>query len=199
VIAAFFLSTIRVTISYVPVDPLFEHVFEKLYGKPCWGVTHCHCCGIHFEFGKPRLEIREPTAARPKASRHVRELLARRGVAVRGQWRLWIWMCDWEIFQKGKRLGSDRARSRLQPIVHSLGGQKLIRFSIRSRGNKCVFEFDLGGVLITHPWGSDDDQWMLYEPSGFVLTFRGGNRFSFIRSNQPWDAGPWKPVFVRTK
>jgi hypothetical protein len=183
----------------VPVDPIFQRVFKEVYGRPCWGVENCVGSDIVFEFGDPHLVIREPSAARPKASRRVRELFARRGVTVQGQWHLWIWMCNWEIFHKGKRLGSDRARSNLQPIVHSLDGQKLIRFSFPPRGNECVFDFDLGGVLITHPWGPDDDQWMLYEPSGFVLTFRGNNRFSHHRSNQPWDAGPWKPIFARAK
>jgi len=118
----------------VPIDPIFEQVFKKLYGRPCWGVEYWDYFGLVFEFGDPHLVIREPTAARPKASHHIREVLARRGVTVRGQWHLWIWMCNWEVFQKGKRIGSDRARSKLQSIIHSLDGQKLTRFSIRSRG-----------------------------------------------------------------
>ena len=44
----------------MPVNPVFERVFRKLYGKPCWGVTNWYGSGIHFEFGKPHLEIREP-------------------------------------------------------------------------------------------------------------------------------------------
>ena len=191
--------TIGVRISHVPIDPIFERVFQKLYGMPCWGVEYRVGSGIVLEFGDPHLVIREPSTARPKASRRVRELFAKRGVTVRGQWRLWIWMCNWEIFHKGKRLGGDQARSNLQPIVHSLDGQNLIRFSIGSRRHRYVFEFDLGGVLVTHPWGPDDDQWMLFEPSGFVLTARGNNKFSYHRSNQPLDAGPWKPIFVRTE
>jgi hypothetical protein len=188
-----------VRISDVPIDPIFERAFKKLYGRPCWGVENYVGSDIVFEFGEPHLEIREPTAVSPDASRRVRDLFARRWVTVRGQWHLWIWMCDWEIFHKGRRLGSDQAKSNLQRIVYSLNGQELIRFSIRSRLNECVFEFDLSGVLVTHPYGLEDDQWILYEPSRFVLTVRGDNRFSYQRSNQPHDAGPWKPIFVRTK
>ena len=132
------------------VDPIFERVFGKLYGKPCWGVTNWFGSGIHLEFGKPHLDIREPRTADLKVSRRVRDALARRLVVVHGDWHLCINVCDWEILHKGKRVGTSRSRSDLQRIMGSLDGQKLIHFSFRSRGNDCVFEFDLGRLLITH-------------------------------------------------
>ena len=182
------------------IDPIFERVFKKLYGKACWGVTNWYGSGIHFEFGKPHLEIREPKRADPKASRRVRELLARRLVVVHGDWHLCVDVCDWEIFQRGKRVGSSRSRSAdLQRVMNSLGGQKLIRFSFRSRGNDCVFEFDLGGMLVTHASDTDYEQWTLFEPSGLCLTLRGDKKFSYLRSDEPCDAGPWKPIYLRTK
>jgi hypothetical protein len=181
------------------IDPIFERVFKKLYDMPCWGVKNCVGSDIVFEFGKPHLEIREPRTASPKTSRRVRELFARRLVVVHGEWHLWIDLCHWEIFQKGKRIGSDQTRSDLQRLVDSLSGQKLVRFSIRSRGDDCVFEFDLGGVLVTHASGTDYNQWMLFEPSGFVLTLRGDKRFSYHPSNKPSGAGSWKPMYLRTQ
>jgi hypothetical protein len=181
------------------VDPIFECVFKRLYGKPCWGVQNCIGSDIVFEFGEPHLEINEPTTTNPKVSRRVRELLNSRRVYVHGEWHLWIWLCDWEIFQKRRRIGSNRSRSDLQRIVYSLNGQKLVRFSIQSRGNDCVFEFDLGGVLVTHRLGREDDQWQIFEPTGYVLTLRGDKRFAYHRSNQPHDAGPWKPIVLRAK
>jgi hypothetical protein len=163
------------------------------------GVTNWFGSGIHLEFGKPHLDTRDPRMADLKASRRVRDLLARRLIVVHGDWHLCIDVCDWEIFQQGKRVGSSRSRSDLQRIVSSLSGQKLIRFSFRSRGNDCVFEFDLGGVLVTHASDTDYDQWTLFEPSGFVLTLRGDKRFAYHRSNKPSDAGSWKPMYLRTK
>jgi len=181
------------------IDPIFERAFGKLYGKPCWGVQNCVGSDIIFEFGKPHLEIREPSTPNPKASRRVRDLLTRRLVVVHGEWHLWIDLCDWEILQKGRRIGTSRSRSDLQRIVHSLNGQKLVRFSIQSRGQDCVFEFDLGGLLVTNRLGPEDEQWRLFEPTGYVLILRGDNRYSYIRSNAPRDAGPWKPIFLRTQ
>jgi hypothetical protein len=176
------------------VDPVFQRVFKKLYGKPCWGVKNCVGSDITFEFGEPHLEIREPIAAGPKASRRVRDLLEKRQVFVHGQWHLVIWLCDWEIFQKGKRLGSHRARSNLDRLLRSLDGQKLVRFSMDARGSRCKFEFDLGGMLVTSHPEPGHDHWVLFEPSGHVLTLRGDSKYSYGRSNQPHNAGPWKPV-----
>ena len=179
------------------IDPIFERVFKRLYGKPCWGVTNWYGSGIHFEFGKPHLDIREPRTVDPKVSRRVREQLAKRLVVIHGDWHLCIDVCDWEIFQKGKRVGTSRSRPDLQRIVNSLDGQKLVRFSIRSRGDDCVFEFDLGGVLYTHAAGTDYDQWTLFEPSGFCLTLRSDKTHSYHRSNEPIDPRAWKPVYLR--
>jgi hypothetical protein len=182
------------------VDPIFERVFKKVYGIPCWGVTNWYGSGIHIEFGKPHLDIREPRTADPKASRRVREHFAKRLVVVHGDWHLCVDVCDWEIFQQGKRVGSSRSRSAdLQRVMNSLDGQRLVRFSIRPRGDGCVFEFDLGGVLVTRPYDRKSEQWTLSEPSGLCLTLRGDKKFSYIRSDEPSDAGPWKPIYLRTK
>jgi hypothetical protein len=182
----------------MPVAPIFERVFKKLYGRPCWGVTNWYGSGIHLEFGEPHLEIREPRKVGPKATRQVRKHFARRQVFVHGEWHLCFDVCDWQIFQRGKRVGTSRSRSDLQRIVDSLNGQKLIRFSMRSRKD-CVFEFDLGGVLVTQGVDPQEDQWTLFEPSGYCLTLRGDNRYSYHRSNRPLDAISWKAIFSRTK
>lgn len=180
------------------IDPIFEKVFKRLYGKPCWGVKNTVGSAICFDFGKPHLEIREPIVAGPKASRRVREILASRHVIVHGEWHLLIWLCDWEIFQKGKRLGSHWARSTMNRVVLSLDGQKLVRFSISARGTRCRFEFDLGGELVTTGLRDPEhDHWQLFEPSGQVLTLRGDGKFSYCRKDRPCDAGPWKPISIR--
>jgi hypothetical protein len=83
--------------------------------------------------------------------------------------------------------------------MNSLGGQKLIRFSFRSRGDDCVFEFDLGGALHTHAAGADYDQWTLFEPSGFCLALRGDKSFSYHRSDKPVDPRSWKSVYQKPR
>lgn len=181
------------------IDPIFDKVFEKVYGKPCWGVENCVGSDISFNFGEPHLEIREPIAASPRASRRVREQLARRQVFVHGQWHLLIWLCEWEIFQYGKRLGSHRTRSNMDRLVNSLDGQKLVRFSMDARGSRCKFELDLGGVLVTSRPEPGHDHWTLIEPSHHVLTLGGDGKYSYHRSNQPHDGGPWMPILVRKK
>ena len=144
------------------------------------------------------MEIREPREAGREASRRVREHVAQRQVHIKGDWHLIVWLCDWEVFHRGKRLGSNLSRSRLDKAARSLDGQKLIRFSMDARGNVCVFAFDLGGELITHRWGGDL-QWQLFEPSRKVLTLRGDKKFSYTRSNLPLDAGPWRSVLIGTR
>ena len=182
------------------MHPVFDRAFRTFYGRPCWGVKNGVGSAITFEFGEPHLEIREPTQAPRRSSRRVRELLASRSVHVRGQWHLWIWMCSWEILQKGKRFGSSRSRkANMDRVVYSLNGQKLTRFSMERHGDECRFEFDLGGVLVTHAYSKsrqdrDSDHWTLFLPSGRVLILRNDGMFSYQSSKRPAGAEGWKPV-----
>ena len=100
---------------------------------------------------------------------------------------------------QGRAARQRPTRSNLERVVYTLNGQKLLRFSIDSRGNDCFFEFDLGGMLITRrlPRWVEHDQWQLFDPSGHVLIVRGDKKYSYARSNQAHDAGPWKPVLLR--
>lgn len=176
------------------IDPVFDKVFKKLYGKPCWGVKQGVGSCLTFEFGTPRLEIEEPKQLGKKFTRRVRELSARRRVFIHGQWHLWIYFCDWVISSKGKRIASSNSRDHtIKKATNILDGQKLIRFSIIARGNHSIFEFDLGGTLETLPCDRMGEQWLLYEPSGNVLTLRADKRYEFHSSMSRAD-GPWKPV-----
>ncbi len=62
-----------------------------------------------------------------------------------------------------------------------------------------MFEFDLGGLLLTHLYNADGDQWQLFEPSGHVLTLRGDKKYSYTLSNQSNDSGPWKPAILHNR
>jgi hypothetical protein len=177
------------------VTPVFERAFAKLYGKPCWGVKQGHGSFLTMEFGKPHLEIREPIVASAKAPKTVRAGLARRGAYVDGDWHLWIYCCAWELLFNDKQLvHSESTDSRIVRAANFLNGQKLVRFSMVPRGTRCVFEFDLGGVLKTWPYSRTDEQWLLYEPTGKVLVLRADKRYSHHPANRPEDQSNWRSI-----
>jgi hypothetical protein len=173
-------------------DGVFERVFRKIYGKPCWGVKQGYGSFLTFEFGRPHLVVREPIAASKSASIKVRRSLARRQVHPRGQWHLWIYCCNWKVFFNGKRAGDDSTNVRIRRAAKLLDGQKLMQFSISRRKLECVFQFDLGGTLITRPYEKSCEQWLLYEPSGKVLVLRADGRYKYARSDEPESKGDWK-------
>jgi hypothetical protein len=66
--------------------PIFQKVFREIYGKSCWNVKPGYGSFFTLEFGKPHLEVCEPTVANKAVPRKVRRLLARRNVFVHGEW-----------------------------------------------------------------------------------------------------------------
>ena len=165
--------------------------FRKLYGKPCWG-TDWHP-SPKFNFGKPQLEIREPISLtlRPSISR--RKLSYRR-VHVRGEWRLLFWYCHWTIFSKNKLLATNSSSDKkIEVAVHSLSGEKLTKVHVDSNGRFSRFVFDLGGVVETRGIGKSD-QWLLYEPSGYVLVLRGDGLYHHQRGNVSQDKLKWRDI-----
>jgi len=69
--------------SNTAIDRVFERVFKKLSGKPCWGV-YIYGGTISFEFGKPRLEFHEPQRISRNVSHRVRDLFASRWLHIKG-------------------------------------------------------------------------------------------------------------------
>ena len=163
-----------------------ERIVRRLYGKPCWGVNPGVGPSLTLEFGKPSLKIREPIVPSKSVSAGVRERLARRGVQVHGEWHLWIYCCDWEVFCGSKRIGDNSTKSKIRAAAEFLNGQKLTRFSISPRKFNCVFEFDLGASLKTRPYDKGAEQWLLYGPSHKVLILRADG-YKYMRSDVPED------------
>src|SRR5262249_16915476 len=117
-----------------------------------------------------------------------------RGVTVRGQWHLWIYICYWSIRLDGKQIAhANSANWRIERAVGLLDGQTLTRVSVNPGDASSVFEFDLGGELHTWPWSDDreNEQWHLFEPSGYVLTVRGDGRYCHSPGNTPPDQEQW--------
>ena len=110
-----------------------------------------------------------------------------------------IWCCDWEIYRRGNRLGTKRMRSNIERVTHYLEGQKLVSFSIKPQNLRSIFKFDLGGKLVTMttPFDKELELWMVYEPTGKILTLRGDGRYSYPTSTYtPPNTRAWKPAFL---
>jgi hypothetical protein len=141
---------------------------------------------LSMNFGKPSLKIREPfdTTSRSEV---VQRLAARRRITLRGQWRLWLWCCYWKLSVNDKVLatGSSSAR-RIERAAACLDGQKLTGVRVNPSTGATRFAFDLGAVLDCRRFekGRDDELWLLYEPSGFVLSVHGNGTFCHHRGSE---------------
>lgn len=172
----------------------FENIFKNLYGKPCWGAKPGYGSFLTLEFGEPHLEIREPIIAGSNVAPDLREDLARRHVYVHGEWHLWIYCCDWQVFRDTECVGVSSSPASIRRAAQFLDGQALTNFLISPPNVNCTFEFDLGGSLKTQPYDKDSEQWMLYEPLHKVLTIRADGRYKHGRSDVTADDGEWRLI-----
>jgi hypothetical protein len=160
--------------------PIFQKVFHEIYGKPCWNVKPGYGSFFTLEFGKPHLEVSEPTVANKEASQKVRRLLVRRNVFVHGEWYLRIDSCAWEVLSNGRHVGNGTTKLSMRRAADLLNGQKLIQFSFFSKEVQCVFEFDLGATLRTVPYDRKSVQWVLHTPDQKTLTLRADRRYQYM-------------------
>lgn len=173
-------------------DPV-QRVLARLYGKPCWNVRKGYGSFLLLEFGRPRLSVREPVLVPPWKPASVRRIMARRGVSVDGEWTLWIYICRWTLFQKGRESATHASSERkINSAARELNGQALVRASVDPRSGNSVFEFDLGGRLETRRRGPEDEQWSLGVPRGRVLQVRGDGKYSYGPSTTPCGQEAWK-------
>ena len=176
------------------IAPIFQKVFRQIYGKPCWNVKPGYGSFFTLEFGRPHLDIHEPTVASKGASQRVRKLLARRSVFVHGEWHLRIDSCAWEVLFNGRHVGNGSTKVGMRHAADLLSGQKLIQFSFSPKDVQCVFAFDLGGALRTVPYDRKGEQWVLHTPEHRALTLRADRRYQYMRTDLPRDQGLWKPA-----
>jgi hypothetical protein len=176
-----------------------EAGFQPLYGLPCWNVKPGYGSFLTMEFGEPHLEIREPRqASRDDASEQVCRLLARRLVTVHGQWHLWIYCCHWSVTAQGKVIGDSTTKEGVRHAAEELDSQKLVAASVDPLSGCSTFDFDLGARLSTWPYREAEsslyEQWMLYEPSGMVLSFRADGQYSHHPGNTPPEFKEWRTL-----
>jgi hypothetical protein len=126
-------------------------VFKPLVGEPAWDVSIGQGSFITLEFGHPHIRRTEPTAKVPK-----------RIVRVGGDWHLFVYCCDWQILDADRVIAtSDGSKEEMNAAAKFLDGQILVKATDTGLGT--LFEFDLGGMILTSPSRDEaDDQWLLY-------------------------------------
>ena len=170
-----------------------QRIASTLRGKPAWGVKKGQGSFLTFEFGEPRLVIREPVAAPSTRSLKVRRRLERRHVYVAGQWHLWVYMCEWKVLSGDRVVGDCTSTRRINRAAKFLDGQALSDITLAKRGVRTTFRFDLGGILETRSHDRRSEQWLLYEPDGHVFTLRADRRYSY-RMGEGEGSEKWRAV-----
>ena len=117
-----------------------ERVVRRLYGKPCWGVSPGFGSFLTLEFGEPHLEVREPVAMKKGTSAGVRKNLIRRAVYIHGDWHLWIYCCDWQVFSGTKHIGDLHTSTWESRWPDPAGNVKFVTICNLDRG--ALVEFD---------------------------------------------------------
>jgi hypothetical protein len=155
---------------------------------PCWNVRQGYGSFLTFEFGDPHLIVEEHIL-------HLKDRPPRRVVTVRGAWHLWIYCCSWSIRQQGRTIATSASSERKIRSANSyLHGQALTKVSVDVVRGRSVFDFDLGGSLVTRRYDQDAEQWMLFEPTGQVLTIRADGRYAYRPGDTPPEQTRWLPL-----
>ncbi len=163
-----------------------ERSFQLLYGQPCWGLRHDRNLNLSMNFGKPSLCVREPFSTDSK-SEAVQRMAAQRRVTVRGEWWLWIYCCYWQLTADGLELATGSSSfKRIERATAQLAGQKLVSVAVKPETGATSFAFDLGCVLNCRRFDRDTNAelWMLYKPSGYVLSVHGNGTFNHQRATK---------------
>lgn len=136
------------------------------------------------EFGDPQLRVREPLPNLPT-----------RSVTVAGAWHLWIYCCSWSIRLNGETLATSTSSERKAKVaIAHLDGQALVHTSVDAARGRTVFDFDLGGSLVTRRYDREGEQWLLFEPFGHVLKVRADGQYAYQRGDTPPKDARWLPL-----
>jgi hypothetical protein len=149
-----------------------DEAFRDLLGQLAWSARKGHGSLLTFEFGHPRITIREPVAASAGASERVRKNLARRRVFISGDWHLWTQNAHWEIETRYENVNSDTFdASSLQETLNELDEQRLLSVAGGSDDGSCVLAFDLGASLaLRRNANVDDDQRSIHARDWYWVT-----------------------------
>jgi hypothetical protein len=174
------------------MDDAVSAAFTPLIGLPCWRVERGQGSILSFEFGSPRLLVREPFVSTASSAR-LREAAARRVVKPVGEWNLFVFCCRWRVIAAGQvSADDDSPPARIEAAAQAMDGQRLAAFTLDAVSRQAVFSFDLGASLTTWPCEpNDEEQWSLYLPGERVLTYRADGLVSLGAD----DGGPKQEVW----
>ncbi|MCC6574002.1 MAG: hypothetical protein IT462_09435 [Planctomycetes bacterium] len=169
------------TLAAMNAEQVLKKYFGKLRGLPCWGTSMGGWGSwIRLHFGKPRLEIRGPF---PEAKS---KRLQRRHVHIDSDTSIWIDMCDWELFDDGKRVcHSESPKWFAHRKEHVLNGQCLVHVGIQIKPLAFGLHFEYGTLLVLHRYPRARPDWELFH------LYQGKNLLD-LRSNGVLRHGPTK-------
>jgi hypothetical protein len=150
-------------------------------------------------FGEPHVEV-SPARIMPLHIDGAPARAMRRSAHVRGDWHLWIYQCAWTLALSGITLAhSESDQATIRRALRALNGQALIRVQIDPDEGRTEFAFDLGCDLTAfqypeHDGDEPDELWMLFEPSGQVVTTRSDGTISRTPSAEPRDHNQWLAI-----
>jgi hypothetical protein len=147
---------------------------EALRGQYCWGAHYEDLLNLSMSFGPPKLVV----TAVPRESKSC--LAGQRVADARGKWWLWVYLAYWRVLRAGRKSANSSSPMRTkQRAIQFLEGQKLTDIRVDVRTGATSFIFDLGGALEVRRRepGSPKEVWLLYEPSGYVLSVRGDGTY----------------------
>jgi hypothetical protein len=139
-----------------------ESKITPLVGEQAWGTELGIGSFLTVEFG----ESQPPTEA---------------GGGARGEWHLWVYCCAWRLeMEKEVVAASEDPRPKLEEAAQRLNGCTLRAIDVQRPALETTFTFDDGLTLRLFPVFSEDyEHWMLYDPSGNVLTIGPGTEWSY--------------------
>ncbi|TNC12475.1 hypothetical protein FF100_16835 [Methylobacterium terricola] len=177
------------------MDDAIRATFAPVIGLPCWRVERGQGSILSFEFGSPRLFVREPYAS-TSSSAKLRASAARRVVKPVGEWNLFVFCCRWCVVVSGKVLAdNERSHAQIEAAAQAMDGQKLTAFTLDTASGQTAFLFDLRAILTTWPHeANEEEQWSLYRPDKRVLTYRADSRASLAAGDANPEQAVWQTV-----
>lgn len=124
---------------------IVTNIFTPLIGQVAWKIQRGYGSFMTMEFGRPHLEINNPSKPRPGVQ--LSEAMKRRRVFPSGEWHLWVQDSDWKASAFGKSCNCMDAPDKVDAVLKGMDGQKLVSAGIKNKGKILVLSFDLGGKL----------------------------------------------------
>jgi hypothetical protein len=129
-----------------------EAVFQPLIGRKVWGASIGWGSFATLEFGRRRL------------SHH----------HYHGEWHLWLYQCDWQLYSRGRLLADSESKKRLMQLaIDNLNGEALTQVDLDPQKMATEFTFgqDLRLICKAYSDAVDDEEcWMLFLPDRQVVS-----------------------------